>query len=421
MIKSIGQFILIVLMPIGLYSQDSLRFQDLDEVNIEKTRLFKRQNLYDYSEKDMSASILGFSQLTIFDNQMSDEVWSSKDQKCVDLTLETDSADSYIGLKWNKDQEGCDWVGIGFGWDFWSSKDMGQIVDVSAIEIEIRSKGKEMTNLPWAFGLEDYAGGQAWTGFSKSFTPNGIITNEWTKVTIPMSLFPFMDFDCDPSNIKQLLIQLFAQDQVQINSIRIVPFKGKLKNEMQSSFIEKQKIILDGDLTEWTNEFTEIDEGYSFSVMNTNDSLYIGLKITDSSPRINNQTDGDLWSGDAIEIAFSTNPNADPKRGLFLLSDYHLGINCGKSPYMWNFSDSQPFENGKFAIMNTSDGYQVEIGIALSEFTKTSIKANQSYGLEVAVDAGDNSNKRNEQVRWNSENREGFHKNPSLWGTLIIN
>ncbi len=421
MIKKISILIFLFAISLDVLSQDTTRYQELDEVNIEKQRLFQRQGLYDYYEKDLTASINGFTQLTIFENQMSDEVWSTEGRECVDLTINQDTKDTYLKLKWNKDQESCDWVGIGFGWDFWSSKDMGQILACAAIEMEIRSKDKVLTNLPWAFCLEDYAGGQAWTGFNKSFAPEGQISKEWTKVIIPLSAFPFEAFDCDPGNIKQLMIQLFAQDAVEINAIRIVPFKEKMKQEMISIKTNKYTVEVDGDLNDWDNSFMELDGQHSFSVRNSLDSMYIGVKVKDSHPRINDQIKGNLWNGDAIEIAFSTNPKADPKRKLFLLSDYHIGINCGNEPYFWNFSEDKPFDKGSFAIRNTPNGYDIEIGIALSDLTNGRSMTNQTLGFEIAIDDGNESNKRQEQFRWNSKENEGFHQNPSLWGKLILN
>lgn len=408
------------LVPVHTFGQDSLKFQEIPAVSVNKKRIIQRQGLYDSYEIDNTKSINGFTQLTIFKGQMSDEVWSSDGKQCVDMSLDEKGKEKFLNVKWNKDQEECDWVGIGFGWDFWSAKDMGEVVHISAIEIQVRSKGKTMTNLPWAFGLEDYAGGQAWLGFSQNFAPNGEITNEWTKVQIPLALFPFQEYDCDPSNIKQLLIQLFAQDEVEIYSIEIVPFKGKLKKEVVSEKVNRNEIRIDGDLSEWINPFIEMDNNHSFSIKNSEDSLYMAFKITDDTPRMNTHQKGDLWNGDAIEITFATNPNANPKRNLFLLSDYHIGINCGEKPYLWNFSDDEPFKYGKTAIVPSSDGYVVELAIAWSELTNTKLAAKQVLGFEIAIDEGNETNSRQQQIRWNSNSNEGFHVNPSKWGVLEL-
>ncbi|MFA7273078.1 MAG: sugar-binding protein [Crocinitomicaceae bacterium] len=403
------------------FGQDSLRIQNLNEIQVNENRVFKRMGLYDSYDLNEMANINGFTQLTIFDNTFSDEVWTSKNSTCVTIALKEEADNAFLDVKWNKDQEGCDWVGVGFGWDFWSSKDMGQIIHVASIEIEVRSKGKNIGNLPWALGFEDYAGGQAWTGFSKNFIPNGVISKDWTKIQIPLALFPFVDFDCDPSNIKQLIIQLFAQDEVEINAIRIVPFTGKLKEETTATPVQNSRPKLDGKLDDWKNStFTKIGDGSEFSIQYTPDSLFVAVRVEDTTPNLNNKKNGDLWNGDAIEIAFATNPNANPKRKLFLLSDYHIGINCGPLPYLWNFSEDKPFDKAKFAMNPTETGYTVEIGIAIKDLMKKELAPGMNLGFEIAIDLGDESNKRMEQLRWNSSGSEGFHQNPSLWGTVIF-
>jgi Carbohydrate family 9 binding domain-like len=409
-----------VLLNSEIVAQDSLKVITMAEVPVEDNRILKRIGLYDAYEQNNIAEINGFTQLDIFKNEISDEIWFTENTSCVNVGLGKNEKDAYLDVKWNKDQDGCDWVGIGFGWDFWSSKDMGQIINVAALEIEVRSKGKTMGNLPWAFGFEDYAGGQAWTGFTKKFVPNGEITADWTKVQIPLALFPFEEFDCDPSNIKQLIIQLFAQDAVEINAIRIVPFEGKLKEEVLSARIAKSTIKLDGDLSDWKNEFISLEKGNSFAVQNTSDSLFIAIQVNDDSPRVNSKQQGELWNGDAIEIAFATNSSANPKRNLFLLSDYHIGLNCGATPYLWNFSDDKAFSVGNFAIKANSAGYTVEIAIPLKDLMKKELEAEQTISFEIAIDKGDKTNSRTEQIRWNSSGAEGFHTNPSMWGTLVF-
>jgi hypothetical protein len=140
--------------------------KDIQEVDVHGDRTgFKKIGLYD-EEPTSSTSIKGFTQLSIFDNDISDEVWWTKNNSCIQVSLDEEGA---MKVNWNKDQDGCDWVGMGFGWDAWSSKDLAYIKDTIAVELEVRSSGKSFSNIPWAFGIEDYAGKQAWFGFNKSF------------------------------------------------------------------------------------------------------------------------------------------------------------------------------------------------------------------------------------------------------------
>lgn len=399
--------------------KDTLKIQKLDQVDVINYRVVKKLGLYDENAEASGFSIRGFNQLDIFSNDMSDEVWFSKNKSCIDVKLKEDAQNTFLNVKWNKDQDGCDWVGMGFGWDFWTAKDMGGLSDTIALEIEVRSTGKNLKNLPLAFGFEDYTGKQSWLGFSKNFVHNKEITQAWSKVTIPFSLFPFEENDFEMSSMKQLIIQFFAEGEFEINAIKIVPFSGKLKQETVAQK-GKQKIQIDGDLSDWNQAFTSFGENQKFAVMQKNDSLFMAFQISDSTPRINKQSGSNLWNGDAIEIAFSTNQNSNEKRKFMLMSDNHFGINCGSNPYVWNWKNEEVLNEVAFKIKENNDGYSVELAIPFKDLYKTSMQSGMNLGFEVAVDLSGTNEIRSEQQRWNSSDKEGFHTNPSVWGKMII-
>jgi hypothetical protein len=409
-----------LLCAFASFGQDTSDVQVFDEVVVDETRLFKRVGLYDEYEVDDTPNIRGFDQLDLYADNFTDEVWSSENQDCIILTQEEDENDIFLKLHWNKDHPDCDWVGFGFGWDFWAGKDMIDIIDTAAVQLTVRSAGKTMGNLPWAMGFEDYAGGQAWIGFSSKFIEEKTITKEWSKVTIPLGLFPFEQKDCDVSNIKQMLFQVFAEDDLEINDVKIVPFSGKLKKEIASENIQDSgKRVMDGSMEDWLgSEFEAFGDGHAFSLAHNDESLLIAVKLNDKTPRMNNQKGADLWKGDAIEFAFSTNTTADPKRTSFLLSDYHFGLNLGANPYLWNWSEDKQSANKQFGI--SEDGKFVEIAIPLAELLYSDMADVEWLSFEIAVDASDSGDERVSQQRWNSDGSEGFHVNPSLWGKLLF-
>ena len=392
---------------------------NMEEVNVLGKKLrFKKVGLYDENLAD-KPSIKGFTQLEIFTDVITDEVWTVKNATCIGIQPETDPKDAFLKLNWNKDQDGCDWVGMGFGWDMWSAKDMAYIKDTIAIELEVRSTGKPFTNLPWAFGFEDYANRQAWLGYNTAFLMAKEITNEWTKVQIPFSLFPFEENEVDLTSVKQLIIQFFSEGKVEINSIKIVPFTGKLRQETTAPFVKKAP-QLDGDLSEWKSEFNTFGEGQQFAVHHKADTLFFAFKIADSSPRKNTQDGSNLWNGDAVEIAFSTNTKADPRRKFFLLSDQHIGINCGQTPYAWDWKENKVLDDVKYAFQTNANGYTLEVSIPVKKMYNLSLKQGVKLGLEVAIDSNSTEEKRERQDRWNSHNVEGFHLSPAKWGEVKI-
>jgi hypothetical protein len=102
-----------------------------------------------------------------------------------------------------------------------------------------------------------------------------------------------------------------------------------------------------------------------------------------------------------------------------LLSDQHLGINCGATPYVWDWKENKRLEKVKFVYSKTADGYFLELAIPVTELFKTKLLPEASYGFEIAVDLSGADGKRSRQERWNSIYAEGFHLSPSKWGTLI--
>jgi hypothetical protein len=390
-----------------------------DVTVIPKRKIIKPVSLYDESVAQ-AYSIKGFDQLEIFDNAFSEEIWSTKNVNCISLEMKADVSDTFLQVKWNKDQDGCDWVGMGYGWDMWTGKDMAAVRDTLAIQLMIRSTSKPFTNIPWAFGFEDYSGNQAWLGYNKSFLMAKEIGTDWTKVEIPVSLFPFEENDFDLFNVKQLIVQLFSEGIIEINSIELVPFSRKLKEELIVTTC-KTTILIDGESTDWkTSEFTRITGGHQMALHYTPEVLYIGVHVNDSTALQNVNKGADLWKGDAVEIAFATNNEADEKRTYFLLSDQHIGINCGVETYAWDFKRNTALNSLNYKLKQEESGYFLELALPLKEAYSRSLMSGTTLGFELAIDLGSEANVRIQQDRWNSPSTEGFHVSPSKWGRIRL-
>jgi hypothetical protein len=390
-----------------------------DVTVIPKRKIIKPVSLYDESVAQ-AYSIKGFDQLEIFDNAFSEEIWSTKNVNCISIEMKADVSDTFLQVKWNKDQDGCDWVGMGYGWDMWTGKDMAAVRDTLAIQLMVRSTSKPFTNIPWAFGFEDYSGNQAWLGYNKSFLMAKEIGTDWTKVEIPVSLFPFEENDFDLFNVKQLIVQLFSEGIIEINSIELVPFSRKLKEELIVT-TSKTTILIDGESTDWkTSEFTRITGGHQMALHYTPEVLYIGVHVNDSTALQNVNKGADLWKGDAVEIAFATNNEADEKRTYFLLSDQHIGINCGVETYAWDFKRNTALNSLNYKLKQEESGYFLELALPLKEAYSRSLMSGTTLGFELAIDLGSEANVRIQQDRWNSPSTEGFHVSPSKWGRIRL-
>lgn len=164
--------------------------------------------------------INGFASLTVLEGPAGDAFWTAGTAACIKAKL---TAQNTYLINWNKPGGGCPWVGLGVGWDQWSGKNLGPILDVAAIELVVRlPEGQPVKSFPWAFGLEDYSGRQAWMGMSADRILNGPVGQQYRAIRLPLTAFNWREMKTDPSNIKQFLLQFEADGVVEIHSIRIV-------------------------------------------------------------------------------------------------------------------------------------------------------------------------------------------------------
>jgi len=183
------------------------------------------RNLYDSMPAADNRSINGFSEVDVFTDFIDNSVWVSKEAGCVRMEKEnnhTFSGPGALHLTWDKVSGGCTWIGLGFGWNNWAPKDMNEVIDSAALQLQVKSAGGTFSNLPVAFGLEDYAGGQAWYGFNNTLASGSFNDSAWTAVTIPLRNFPFAAGDVDPGKMKQLIIQLEGDGNIYLDNIRII-------------------------------------------------------------------------------------------------------------------------------------------------------------------------------------------------------
>ncbi len=183
-----------------------------------------QQGLYPIATPVDSNEIDGFSATNIFDETINKDFWVSPEKECVIAEKEeknTRNGNTALHIKWDKITGGCDWIGIGFGWNNWQPKDISQIIDQASIVFYVKSAHGSFKNLPVAFALEDYTGVQSYYGFTPELVEGEFTEDRWQKVTIPLSLFPFDQNDGDPSLVKQFMIQLEGDGDIYLDKINI--------------------------------------------------------------------------------------------------------------------------------------------------------------------------------------------------------
>jgi hypothetical protein len=183
------------------------------------------KGLYEMAGDPEPLNVYGFSQLEIFKDDITSEVWFTENQTCLNVKQERDQkfdGSGAIRIKWDKQAGGCPWLGLGIGWSGWAGKDFSQIYDKAALSFRVKTDQKPMNGLPWAIGFEDYGGSQKWTGGTPDIVVNGPISDKWTQVKIPLTKFDMQYGDFDIYAIKQLLFQFESNGEVFVDHIEIV-------------------------------------------------------------------------------------------------------------------------------------------------------------------------------------------------------
>lgn len=385
--------------------------------------VFKPNHFYEEASDDAGKPhIAGFEALSIYSDQLSSENWHTQEPAALKIKAETEqvfSGTQAISIEWNKQAVAVNWLGMGFGWLNWSGKNFESILDKAALSFRVKSKKGMMNGLPWAIGFEDFSGTQAWSGVTPNFVKEGSIRDDaWSEVLIPLSSFPFETRGVEISSIKQLIVQFESSGKVWVDEVRLVPFnaKGRSMHELMASPAPQIDGML--SLNEWAGQPIELPKGRVYLNWDKQ-NLYAALIAEDETPGMNQQTGKDIWNGDALEIAFSSLSGMNPKRSFLFPEDCHIGIAMGETALIYNWSKEAVVDGAMVKKTPSAKGYTCEIAIPWASLGILPLNVNTPYDFELALDMSDANGKRDVQYRWNSNDKEGFHQNPSLWGTII--
>ncbi len=185
----------------------------------------QQKGLYDIVEKSNKEEINGFNAIYIFKDDFDKSVWVSPEAQCVTMKQEYKEVFADKGslhVKWDKVAGGCKWIGIGFGWNNWMAKDMLDITEIAAVQMQVKSVKGTFSNLPVAFAFEDYGGVQTFYGFNKTLVNQQFNDSSWTTVTIPLSKFNFTKDDFNIEGVKQFMIQLEGDGDIYLDNIKFI-------------------------------------------------------------------------------------------------------------------------------------------------------------------------------------------------------
>lgn len=164
------------------------------------------------------------SVVSIYTNQLLSDSWVTQtDASCLSIVNETVPGESNQALHivWNKQAEvGCPWLGLGFGWDNWAAKDLIAMEKNYCLAFQVKSNGASWKTMPWAIGIEDYMGVQAYIGVVEKYVVGKEIGKDWTTLRIPLTEFTFNEWGLSTGSVKQLIFQFEASGDVYLDNIR---------------------------------------------------------------------------------------------------------------------------------------------------------------------------------------------------------
>lgn len=358
----------------------------------------------------------------IYTDFLTSEFWVTRDGGCFQVEAGPAYAkegEAGLNLTWSKVTNGCSWVGMGFGWDNWSGKDLSDVYATGALQFYVRLKSGVRTTLPWAIGIEDYAGAQAWLGMSSNAVQGREISTEWTKIQLPLSEFNWDEQGANPGNIKQLIIEVHGDGECELDEISIAPYDGGYRERAQLT-VDNNALVVDGELNDPILKNRPIAfNGNEMYIAAKPGFFMIAGSVADETPMVNEHEAGQIYNGDCVEVAFSTDQGSYTRRIMYRSTDRHFGIRMTNNPEVYDFRKKQVVEGAIVEVIPTEGGYAFEAIIPEPGLSESLLKQDQLLGLEIAVDQGDGPTRENQQ-RWNNPGTPGFHELPILWGEMIV-
>jgi hypothetical protein len=246
----------------------------------------KTVSLYDtVVEKDKEDPFLSFPFKDIFTDSDKTGVFGTKTHPCKEITFDTInnfSGKDHLHLKWEKTKN-CKWLGLGFKWGNFKSKNLAPIFENSAIQFMIRSNSGEFYNIPMLFALSDYSGKQCFSKVNILGMEDGVVDQKWRKVSLPLSTFNYNKKGVKISNIKELRIQLMKKGNFHIDDVKLVPYNHPYKISTEN--FTKEFNTLPINLGDEKKYWWGVNESFSSNLMFTTKSNSIKNKtVNDDNP-----------------------------------------------------------------------------------------------------------------------------------------
>ena len=230
-----------------------------------------------YDSRELLSSYDSFEPKTIFTDSHQDGIWGMQNSPCKNIQYDTSHSvigKDHLHIQWKQKSE-CKYLGMGFKWDNYKSKNLLPIVEDCAIEMMIRIEKGEVTKIPIFFALTDYSGKQCMSKINILDIEGGVIDTTWRKVLIPLPSFNHEKKQVNLSNIKELRFEFQREGDIHLDRIRIVPHEhpySKAKS-IQSIKFHDHPIQIGQGKEYWWGVDSPYSSSFSFNKLSAHESI----------------------------------------------------------------------------------------------------------------------------------------------------
>lgn len=176
-------------------------------------------------------------------------------------------------------------------------------------------------------------------------------------------------------------------------------------------------IKVDGDLSDWPAGLpvgrvgnADGTHAVNFRVFVDAERVYAAFLVTDTTPSINKQQQGQTYDGDALELFLGTHDDA---RGALKPGDVQVLISYNPpAPHAWQNFSNVPMRNAQVVEKDVPGGWIVEASFTLAELGLSAPAPGAPVWIDVALDNG-NGGARSAQYPWLGT--LDLWKTPSMW------
>ena len=229
------------------------------------------QNVSLYEKVEEPDPFAGFALKEIFTDSEVSIVNGLKNQRCKTISFEKDNnieGSDHMHLSWEQSTD-CRYIGLGFAWGNYKSKDLSGIAELAALELMIRMDKGSASKIPVFFTLTDYGNTMCRAKINILDIEGGRIDTSWTRVRVPLQAFNYKKKGVNLSNIKDLRMELQRSGNIHIDAIKLVRHQHNYlpASENDNAVESLLPMVIGEGSANWWGVNPSISNNFNFNAM----------------------------------------------------------------------------------------------------------------------------------------------------------